>query len=685
LSACAAHGGLSRAAPATSRSAPSPETQAERDTLALASLLPNEAARCVVASPGRVPEPIQALMGAVSQSDRLPWALDLPVSAYARAEVTTADERNVRVDYVRFASADAQRIREALGKADDRALTWGAAAPACAGELTCVAVAAEFIDARTVRLATGKLPEDFEFDVGDGRCVALLTELPGAIEVSARQGAGLFDSRELVGSEAALFVRARTIERIGRRHFLSPALAARGARKLATGVEDGVSFAGVPVRSTYAVRGAVLEQRSEQSFEELSFGVEDQARLTRALAAERSAEEGAIDPDESFERVAPERVLAHVEQALSRLSTTPSARESELRRLDRMLTRARAEAPNHEGLARKQFNLRCDLLGDGRAALEVADARLRAGGESARWQLARRAALARFDGPRLALALGRNYAMSSADAERAASELARQVQAGQDYERAEWALVTAHALSTRLRGERRVHSAELRLPLALLPRLFASWARLGRAAEGHDLGVHLVAFGQRAALTSSADPRLWAQDTKVHGRAASVFAAATWDDDALIAQGSALAQRFEPGALELWLDIEQLDGSGRGAVVSLQGRLEVGGELVIDELSSGLAQVRWEGVLRALVEPLKALRGSVFPPDELTLSVRSPSELEGVRRAAEASGDVACSSEGLDLVCRGGAGDVKAASRALLRTARVMLGADANALWSSGG
>ncbi|MFT3922756.1 MAG: hypothetical protein QM778_09495 [Myxococcales bacterium] len=652
-----------------------------RHALELASLLPNEAARCVVAIPSALPEPVRPLMGLVSQTDHLPWGVDLPVLAYVRAEVTTADERSLRVDYLRFATRDAQRIRDAVSKADDRELSWGTAPPSCGGELTCVAVAAEFVDPYTVRLSTGKLPEDFEFDVGNGRCLALLQELPDAVEVSARQGAGLFDSRELVGSESALFLRTRSIERLTRRHFLSPALAARAARKLAVGTEDNPMFAGTPLRSEYRVQGAVLEQRSGQSLEELWLSVEDQDRLQRALAAERTAEEGAIDPDESFERVAPERVLAHVDQALSRLPPAPAVREAELHRLDRMLTRARTEAPNHEALARRQFTLRCQVLGDGRSALELADARLASGGEVAYWQLARRTALARFDTHRLAWELQRQLGLSNTEATRAAPELAQQVQAGQDYERAEWALVTASSLLGRVRGVRRTRVPELRLPLAQVPRLFAYWARLGRAAEGHDLGVHLLAFGARTAAPLPADAQHWAQDTKVQGRAASVFAAATWEDEALVNQGSALAQHFAPGAFELLVGIEQLDASRRGALVSLSGRLE-GGDLVVEEISANLVKVRWELVVRTLLEPLQALRGSVFPPDELVVGTHTPAELESARRAAETAGDLVCSNEGLMLRCRGGVGDLRAATRGLLRTARALLGPDANALWS---
>ncbi len=651
--------------------------------------MPNEAARCVVSAPAELPEPIRGLMGLVSQSDRLPWAIQAPLVAYARVEVALPDERKVRVDYLRFGIRDRAAIRAAVNAADERQLNWGEGAPACAGELTCVEVGAAFLDPHTVRLATGPLPEDFAFEVGSGRCAHLLAELPDAVEVSAREGPGLFDRRELLGTESALFVRARSVERLIRRHFLSPALSARAARRLATGAEEGALLAGIPVRSSFRVDEAILEQRSEQSLEELWLGVEDRSRLERALAVERKAEEGAIDPEEAFERVAPERVLAHVEQALLKLPQAGAARETELHRLARMLARARTAAPQHDALARREFQVRCDLLGDGLRALTLADARIAAGADAGYWQLARRRALARFDVPRLATELARAHGMSDREVARAAAELARQVQRGDDYERAEWALLTAHSMLSRARGAKRARPRELkgaaarevRLALELVPRLFAYWARLGPAGEARDLGIHLVAFGTRAPQDLPPDARHWAQDTHVKGRDASVFAATTWEDEALNAQGRALARRLDPGPLELLVAIQPLTAPKRGAQLILAGHVE-GSEFVVDELSAALSHVHWDTLARGLLKPLGALHGSVFPPDELVFEALTASELDAARRAAEEVGDLACSTEGLAMRCRGGVGDVRAAARGLLRSARVVLGADANALWS---
>jgi len=95
-----------------------------------------------------------------------------------------------------------------------------------------------------------------------------------------------------------------------------------------------------------------------------------------------------------------------------------------------------------------------------------------------------------------------------------------------------------------------------------------------------------------------------------------------------------------------------------------------------------LGSVQWDTLTRALLDPLGALHGSVFPPDELVFEALSGSELDAARRAAEDVGDLACTTEGLAMRCRGGVGDVRAAARGLLRSARVVLGADANALWS---
>jgi hypothetical protein len=270
--------------------------------------------------------------------------------------------------------------------------------------------------------------------------------------------------------------------------------------------------------------------------------------------------------------------------------------------------------------------------------------------------------------------------MSNLDAARAASELVRQMQRGEDYERAEWALVTAQSLLVRAKGVKRARTREVRMPLELVPRVLAYWGRLGKAGESRDFGVHLVAFGTRAAPLL-ADARHWAQDTQVQGREASVFAATTWEDEALIAQGRTLAQHFGTGAFELLVGIEPLEPPKRGALVMLSGQVD-GSDFVIDETSVGLAHVHWDVLMRTLVDPLRELHGSVFPPDELAIQATSPAELDAARRAAEHEGDLVCTVEGLAMRCRGGVGDVRAAARGLLRSARATLGADSNALWS---
>jgi hypothetical protein len=142
---------------------------------------------------------------------------------------------------------------------------------------------------------------------------------------------------------------------------------------------------------------------------------------------------------------------------------------------------------------------------------------------------------------------------------------------------------------------------------------------------------------------------------------------------------------LEDGPVELVVGIEMIGaepGRGRrGLLLSLAGRRE-GPELVVEQVSSGLSRVQWELLMRYLSAPLAALRGSVFPPDELVVMARSSAEAELWTRAAEAEGDVRCITDGLSVRCRGGLGDARAASRALLRAGRALLGKDAEALWS---
>jgi hypothetical protein len=377
-------------------------------------------------------------------------------------------------------------------------------------------------------------------------------------------------------------------------------------------------------------------------------------------------------------------VIEHVEQTLSSLPSDAPARTQSLMRLDHLLARARRVHPDHDGLARRLYTLRLERTQNPRSALEIADARLTERAQDPEfWQLARRAALARFDEERLRVELARVYRLGPADAGRLAHELIQEVRRGVDYEHAEWALVTAHSLSTRARKLHKEQVGDVRLVLDQLPRLLAYWARLSRAHEAADLGVHILAYGSRGA--TPADAERWAVDTSVAGREATVIAASTWDDAQLFAQGRALAQRFLDGPLQLVVGIETIDAHGgrgkQGLVLAVNGRIE-GAEFVLEQASEPLSRARWERLLRYLAVPLAQLRGNVFPPDELLIHAESTPELEAVIHAVQATGDVRCAAEGLSVRCRGGLGDARAATRALLRAARSVLGDDADAPWS---
>ena len=127
------------------------------DARELAELLPADADRCFVTVPPRLAPQDLAVGPLLSQVEGLPWSLALPVSAYARAELSppNGDRRLVR-EYVRFAQSGRARIRKELDRALEPRIRWDAPNLTCESESTCVSVAAEFVDDRTVLLSTGE-------------------------------------------------------------------------------------------------------------------------------------------------------------------------------------------------------------------------------------------------------------------------------------------------------------------------------------------------------------------------------------------------------------------------------------------------------------------------------------------------------------------------------------------------
>ncbi len=643
-----------------------------RDAHELARALPSDAERCTVVLPDRVASAERPLLFLVSQVDRLPWALRTQVTAYARAELTPRSDRRRMVELIRFAGGSNTQIRRDLKQHAERRWTWEDESVQCEGVLTCYAAHARFVDARTVRISTGDWP--YEDNSRGGDCGSLLNRVPHAIEVSARRGQ---DNPELGNVERWITKTRSGVERVERRIYADAGSAERARMRQLTGYHDLPLMAGVPVQSQLEIDGHALVQTARVTWDDLSLVVQDQERLRGMLAGKEKA---ALAHDDQLEVTDAEGVRAHVDARRAAIEKeAPAQRRESLLSLRTLLARARLAHPLDEGLARRLFALNMLDLSDTRAALQVAEAMIRGGSPQAlAWELSLRSALAHVDETKLRQQLIRAHHLPPADAAKMADVLARQVRAGQDYERAEWAFLIARTLS------RRAHAGPARLvdapPLALSPGLLVrTLATLAVAAAepAHEaIGIHVLITGEQlpesTTHTTPRDDSLWVERTESLGRQAIALAATSWDAPQIRALSVAI-DTLTPDVAEIWVGFDPLQHPQKaGTLVRLAvHRTEQG--FVLDRVSRNVAHASWPSLVRQVAEPLLRLNGSVFPPDVLSIEARSPEELAQWSAAVARVDGLTCTVDGLILECRGALHDSLAAERALRAIVRASL------------
>ena len=637
--------------------------------LALTQLLPGGADRCSAAQPGLLAEAERPLAALASQTERWPWSMRLPVLAYARSERAEPQGKRAVVELVRFAPRPRAEIERELARALDRPLSWAdqPQRDLCAGESTCTPLHAEFVDARTVRLWHGEWGASAR---AESECSAMLRAEPDAIEVSAR--AALLVGSELRDSRSQLTRARGGLLRTTWKRYAEAEAAERALREGQRGHDELGALASVPAESLGSREADVITLRVFASFADLELALADQLRASQA--AERTLAPTLSEVDLH----APDAVCSVFDAQLHVFDAQLHALDPALQaRLASLLARARALEPEHEGLARRQYQLL--LRSDPRAAAEVArDALRRKLGDRAHWQLAERAALARFDVAELRQRLRTAHGLSAEQAARMAQELAASQARGADYERAEWAFLTARELARAAHKQRRAPFSE-RFQVSELPRLLAY---LGQSAHPQDdFGLHLLAFG---ALHAAPAPEsgLWSAETSGAGRPGLVFAATSWDDAQLRALGQALAARLEQGPVELLVGLEAF-ASGRRATLVLIARRQ-GDELVIEQASRALAALPWPTLERLLLLPLRGLVGQAYPPDELTVSALDADEQLAFVRAAEHAAAVKCVLDASLVRCHGALSDATAARRALLSLLHERVADDTRPLWSGG-
>ncbi len=653
----------------------------------LTALLPAEARRCVAVQPARVPADKRPLYAPISQAPALPWTLSLQVSAYVRAELEGPSGRRESVEYVRFAQADPMRIRAELTRGDSRPLVWDDASPpideqggpwpVCGDDFGCAAVGARFVDARTVQLSTP--PVLAAYEPGGGSCLALLRQVPEAVEVAARSDALLGSTH--IATESYLYGSEETLVRVLRHRFQDEAAAEQALLHAISGEEEAPSLASSLVDAERRRIGEWLELRSTVAFEELALGLADQERLREALHVDAGVRVTAAAPNESDA----DAVRAFVDANLAVLPTPHSdAQKQRIALLDDLLTRALRVHPDEDGLARRLFELR--IAHAPAAALEVADQALGAlHGEPAYWELSRRRALLALSAKRYRAELQKSFGLPARVAAQMAAEVSQKVAGAEDHERAEWAFLTARNLCQRAERaalqQQRV-SAAPRLPLSELPRLLVYLARLSAEREQQPLGVHILARGLDS-LPAGDGPSAWSEESKACGGPGRVLAAASFDDAQLLAQGALLARHFPAGELELLVSIDPLNASGKteGASLRMQGQV-VAGVLTLREVGKTLRDVRWPLVERYLLAPLSGLRGSLFPPDEWAVEASSSELALSMLASARSESAAVCANDGVVVRCRGSFADPRAAARALRRAAFAVLARETRALWS---
>ncbi|MDB4976539.1 MAG: hypothetical protein JWN48_4880 [Myxococcaceae bacterium] len=640
-------------------------------------MLPSGGDRCLVAQPLRL-DPGQRPLGALAtQGERWPWLGTLELLAYARSERTPVRGPRAVVELVRFAPLPRARIEAELARLLERPIAWAPGADAapgtCEGEPTCASLSARFLDPQTVQLSAGEWEQGVG-DEGESHCAAALREHPRALEISARTA--LLAGTELRDSQARLELERDGLERITLKRYAEPEAAERALRQARRGHDELPVLAGVSATSLGERHGDVVAERLFASFAELELALQDRRREAVALRATHVP-----TPLSRVDAHDADAVCSAYDAQLDPLRAPLDV--AALARVDSLLERARALTPDHDGLARRHYQLRLAFRNDPRGALTIAEEALaHAVGDATRWQLQKRVALSRFDEAALRSELLRAYTLAPGVATRMAHELAQKVGRGEDYERAEWAFMLARELAGSALKLRRAAAAR-RVPVLELVRLFTYLGQSERPQD--DLGVHVLL---RGSVRSESLPRQppatdtapWLGETLGAGRPGLVLAATSRDDAELRALGRALAQRLDDGPFELLLGLEAF-ATGRRATLAFVGRRE-GAELWLEQVSRPLQTLAWGPLDRLLLQPLRGLVGAAYPPDELSLSALDADEQSQLARAAESAAGVQCGRDGTTLRCHGALSDPSAARRALLAVAHERLVPEARALWS---
>jgi len=661
-----------------------PTPSADDEAVALASRLPADASRCVVAQPGRVESARRPLLARVAQAHRLAWDSNLEVRVLASAEQADREGARRALWLLRVEGAP-QAVRDALAAQPHVALRWDEGV-SCDG-VECPARAQQDGDG-TVRIAQGRALalRRAGAAIAESPCAQLARDAPEAVEVSVSESVIPGVLRE-----------TRVLRIDGDRIGMEQRLSTRGAPAVARALAwlDAVERAGVDAmlgdgawrRVARTVGDDVIVERFEADFHALALRAEDDERLNEALRAERAlgmplpiADVDLRDP----EAVALQRALR--EAQLVRLSG--AAHAAALHELVALLEAGHRANPDDAETAQALVRLRLGIgaWGEERAngaavAALAAEMAERAPLDAQAWRALEREGLALAGSTDLARALVRDGVAVAAEAERVAMDAIAARRAGFAYAWAEGGAVVGQRFDALAAREPMARVASVPLSLVGLPAALVRLLWLGAPDSHAPFAVYVLAHASSMPDVVSAVESAGARSVRIAGPRGGVsqLLAARSDEgvDALAALGAHVARSLA-GAVhaEVALAFVPLDAPtfAPATHVVLRGSVR-DGFLVVEGVSRPAASLDWARVAETLASPLGALVQR-FPLPAIEIALRDEAE---ARRALERVIDAECRADGARIRCVGL--DARALADAVHAIAAPLLATSPRALW----
>ena len=650
------------------------------DAVMLASRLPAQASRCVVARPGRVAPARRPLLARVAQGHRLAWDGRLSVRALASAEQADRDGAR-RALWLLRAEGAAQAVREAVATQSHIALRWDEGISCEGGD--CPARAVQDGDG-TVRIAQGRAfaLRRAGSGVAESPCAQLARDAPEAIEVSVAESAipGVLRETRVMRIDG---------DRITVEHRLSTRGAPAVARALAwlDAVEPVGTNAmlgdGVMRRVGRTVRDDAIVERLEADFDALGLRAEDDERLSEALRAERAlgvplpiTDVDVHDP----EVVARERALR--EERLASLSG--AVRIVAVDELVALLDAAHRAHPDDAETARALARTLLRERGEGaRAAALAAEMAAHDPLHARTWRGLEREGLALAGEAALASALVRDGIATGVEAERVAADVIAARREGLAHAWAEGGAVAGQRFDALAAREPVASVASVSLSLTGLPGALVRLLWLGAPDPHAPFAVYFLAHGDSipAAHARAETARIGpVRITGARGGVALLFATRSDEGpDALAELGAHVARALaDVGRAEFAVAFVPLDAPRfvPTAFVVLRGDVREGA-LLLEGVSRAAGSLDWGRVAETLASPLGALVQR-FPPPVIEIALRGADEAQD---ALERVVDAECRADGTRVRCVGP--DARALADAVHAIAAPLLATSPRALWGA--